>query len=434
MSSVSDPSPLAQRRRRQVFAAVTLSALAALLVTARAMLLPFVLGALLAYVLDPVVDGMMRIRVGARGVPRWVAVLVIYITLITTLVVTSIAVVPRLVGEVRSFATIEVPSMRRRAESTWIPRVTPWVDRLQRTLGSAPQPAAAPVAPANDDDGDGHPDPTLKIEPVPGGGYRVHLPPSGVEVTQVDEHHYRAAPVMRRDQRNGGALQEQLRRLGAGHVGDIVRIGRGVIGGVIGGIFAFFMTLMISAYLLVTEAKIFGFLRSLFPPESREAFDEYLRNLDRGLSGVVRGQLIICAVNGALSAVGFALAELKYWPTLAAIATAFSIIPIFGTILSSAPAVLLGLTQSFGTGIFVLLWIIGIHQLEANLLNPKIMGDSAKIHPVLVVFSLLAGEHLGGILGALLAVPVMSIAQTTFLHWRKYALAYGDPPRNSELP
>ncbi|MEZ4389824.1 MAG: AI-2E family transporter [Polyangiales bacterium] len=93
----------------------------------------------------------------------------------------------------------------------------------------------------------------------------------------------------------------------------------------------------------------------------------------------------------------------------------------------------LGLSQSFGTGLFVLLWIIGIHQLEANLLNPKIMGDSAKIHPVLIVFSLLAGEHLGGILGALLAVPTMSIVQTTFLHWRKYALAYGDP-RLSEPP
>lgn len=418
-------SAAAQRRRRWVFAAVSCSVCVAVLVASRAVLLPFILGVLLAYVLDPVVEAAMRVRVGGRGMPRWVAVLAIYVTLITGLVVGSIIVVPRLVSEVRSFVTVEAPAMRRRAESTWIPRTRPWIDRLQNVVGQrAPEPSPAPAA--HDDDRDGMPDPTLKIEPVPGGGYRVHLPTSGVEVTQIDERHYRAVPVQRPTAYRASAIQEQIRRLGAGHVGDIVRIGRGVVGGVIGGIFAFFMTLMISAYLLVTESKIFGFLRGLVPPGSRGAFDEFLRDMDRGLSGVVRGQLLICAVNGTLSAVGFALADLKYWPTLAVIATVFSIIPIFGTILSSAPAVILGLTQSFGTGMFVLLWIIGIHQLEANLLNPKIMGDAAKIHPVLVVFSLLAGEHFGGILGALLAVPAMSIVQTVFLHWRKHALAYED--------
>ena len=62
--------------------------------------------------------------------------------------------------------------------------------------------------------------------------------------------------------------------------------------------------------------------------------------------------------------------------------------------------------------------IIGIHQIEANLLNPKIMGDAAKIHPVLVIFSLLFGEHFFQVPGALLAVPVMSITQSAFLHFK----------------
>ena len=66
----------------------------------------------------------------------------------------------------------------------------------------------------------------------------------------------------------------------------------------------------------------------------------------------------------------------------------------------------------------MLAWIIVIHQIEANLLNPKIMGDSAKIHPVLVIFALVVGEHLFQTKGALLAVPVMSIAQSAFLHFK----------------
>src|SRR5260221_6851507 len=104
-----------------------------------------------------------------------------------------------------------------------------------------------------------------------------------------------------------------------------------------------------------------------------------------------------------------------------------SIIPIFGLILSAVPAVALALTQSFGTALGVLLWIVGIHQLEANFLNPKIIGDSAKIHPVLVVFSLLVGEHFFQIAGALFAVPCMSIAQTVFLHFRETTMGLIDP-------
>jgi predicted PurR-regulated permease PerM len=81
----------------------------------------------------------------------------------------------------------------------------------------------------------------------------------------------------------------------------------------------------------------------------------------------------------------------------------------------------------------VLLWIVGIHQLEANLLNPKIMGDQAHIHPVLVVFSLLAGEHFFGVPGALLAVPVLSIVQSIFMHFR--LIVFGDDaPADSFVP
>ena len=60
-------------------------------------------------------------------------------------------------------------------------------------------------------------------------------------------------------------------------------------------------------------------------------------------------------------------------------------------------------------------WIIGIHLLEANLLNPKIIGNAAKIHPVVVIFALVVGEYNGGLVGALFAVPVASIVQTLFL-------------------
>lgn len=413
------------RRRRAVFAAVWVVVVVAAVAISWAVLRPFVIGTLLAYVLHPVVGWLTRLKVGGRSMPRWAAVLGIYVTLIAGLVFGLLAITPRVVVEARSFLAHEVPTLRARAERDWMPKVRSLVARAQGVV------VTEPPREDNDPTNDHQPeDGALRVTPEPGGGFRVSLPPEGVVVEREDEAHWRIRP-RRQPQSESDALQRELRRLGQGHVGDVVRVGRGIIGGVIGGIFNFFMTLMVSAYLLITEARVLGFLRTLVRPESREAFDLLLRRLDRGLSGVVRGQLIICLVNGTLSAVGFALADLKYWPTLAVIATVFSLIPIFGTILSSVPAVALGLSQGFGTAIFVLLWIIGIHQLEANLLNPKIMGDQAKIHPVLIVFSLLAGEHAFGILGALLAVPMMSIAQTLFLHWRQYALGYGDAATDS---
>jgi predicted PurR-regulated permease PerM len=100
-----------------------------------------------------------------------------------------------------------------------------------------------------------------------------------------------------------------------------------------------------------------------------------------------------------------------------------SLVPIFGSILSSVPIVAIALISSgsfdVGQGLKVLAWICGIHLFEANFLNPKIMGDSAKIHPVLVVFALIAGEHSYGLVGALFAVPVASIIQTIFVYYRR---------------
>ena len=112
---------------------------------------------------------------------------------------------------------------------------------------------------------------------------------------------------------------------------------------------------------------------------------------------------------------------------MAVLAGVMSLIPIFGSILSSIPAVAIGLTQSPGIAFGVLAWIVGIHQVEANFLNPKIIGDAAKIHPVLVVFSLLVGEHFFQLPGALFAVPCLSVAQTIFLHFRESTMGIKDP-------
>ena len=134
-----------------------------------------------------------------------------------------------------------------------------------------------------------------------------------------------------------------------------------------------------------------------------------LSRLDVGLNGVVRGQLLICLVNGILTMIGLILIGVPFAFTLGLVAMVFSLIPIFGTILSTIPIMIMGFTVSFSTGILALAWILVIHFIEGNFLNPKIMGTAAHIHPALIVFALVAGEYIAGIAGALLAVPILSL-------------------------
>lgn len=194
----------------------------------------------------------------------------------------------------------------------------------------------------------------------------------------------------------------------------IFSIGSRVIAAVVQAIFGSFLVLMLTAFLSMDTARIQRFAASMVPPEYLWSYTDIVRNITRGLAGVVRGQIMICVTNGVLTFIGLWLLDVRFPLVLALVATVFSLIPIFGSIISTLPIVAVALTDSFAKGVLALLWIIGIHLVEANLLNPKIMGDAAKIHPVVVVFVLIAGERTGGLIGALFAVPIASVVLAFF--------------------
>jgi predicted PurR-regulated permease PerM len=181
---------------------------------------------------------------------------------------------------------------------------------------------------------------------------------------------------------------------------------------------------MLTAFMSMDAPRIVGFFESLVPRYWRSDYDRLLGGVDVGLTGVVRGQVTIMGINGVLTFIGLYLLQVPFAFALSFVATIFYVVPIFGTILSSIPIVLLALTVSFGKGLAALAWILVIHGLETYVLNPKIMGDAARIHPVLIVLALVVGERSAGIVGALLAVPVMSVfvAVFKFLHKKQLEL------------
>lgn len=379
-----------------------------LLAWAREVLLPFVLAMVIAYVLTPLVVWVER-----RGIPRSASILLVYALVLGTLYESVASMAPRLYRETSGIVR-EIPMLMRKGARAVGPKVDVWVERI------------APVGVEDDDPVDGKTSSAIEIRPGSEGGFDVNIG-SGIEITQ-DSNRVRVESTKARKvepfhfaQVVDDAGQHAVAYVKQNAV-QIVNVGRAIVTYATRGIFLLFMTLMVAGYLMYTRESVIGFFRTLVPARSRLSFDRLLFRMERGLSGVVRGQLLICCVNGILSAIGFWLFGLKYWPVLSLVAAVGSLIPIFGSILSTVPAVLIGLTQDFWTALWALLWVLGIHQLEANFLNPKIIGTAAKIHPCLVVFVLITGEHFFGLWGALLAVPTWSILQSIFLHCRSLVM------------
>lgn len=336
----------------------------------RGVILPFAGAGLIAYLIHPAVRGLQRRSIRGFHLPRWVAILVIYAAFFLGLYLFFISVLPQLYAELvritksglafaHSMTPERIEELAHRAEAWFHDR-----------------------------------------------GVAVALARSnlGVDETaiQVD-----LQGLIEHATRSGIMFLES-------NVGDIVGVTRNVITQVVAGVFMMFFVLMVAAFFSIDATNIRRYAASLLPPETLEEASLLLSRIDRGLSGVVRGQGAICLVNGVLTFLGLLLFDVKFAFILAFIATIFSLIPIFGTIISSVPIVLIGLSQSLGTAAGILLWIIGIHAVEAYFLNPKIMGSAARIHPVVVAFSLIAGEHTFGLLGALFAVPVASVLVATF--------------------
>jgi predicted PurR-regulated permease PerM len=390
------------------------------LVAFRAVILPFVLGVLVAYVLAPIVSWLTSMpMVGRRRMPRWLAIVCVYLGIATGIGAFLTIFLPHLSGD---FARLlrETPRFFHEVRHDYLPRADAWVEQTFPQRGGTVETEPKPERKLR------------MIEKHP-GEYELSLEGLQLEVEQNGRNRWVIAPLKEGEGGSRTRLSDllgQVARSTESELKNFLLVGQRFISSVVKAFAWFILTFMVAAYLLVDLDRVMDFLRSLVPEPHRPTFDELMTEVDRSLSGVIRGQLIICGVNALLTTLGLLLFEVKYALLLGMVAGVMSFIPVFGSILSSVPIVTVALASgpnglSFSTGLAVLGWILGIHFLEANLFNPKIIGTAAKIHPVVVVFALMVGEETGGLIGALLGVPVASIVQACFLHFRRHARAVG---------
>ncbi|MFN2745123.1 AI-2E family transporter [Bacillus sp. z60-18] len=155
----------------------------------------------------------------------------------------------------------------------------------------------------------------------------------------------------------------------------------------------------------------------LTPRSWRKRGGAFIKDVDDSLGDYIRGQLFVCLVIGLGASLSFWFFDLPYPLILGLIIGATNIIPYFGPVIGAIPAVMIAAALSARLVIVVMITILVLQFIEGNILGPLVVGKSLHMHPVVIMLGLLAGGELAGIIGMILAVPVMAVLKVMFAHF-----------------
>lgn len=188
-------------------------------------------------------------------------------------------------------------------------------------------------------------------------------------------------------------------------------IGKSIVSGGVN----FGLGLMVGFYLLYDFNKINGKIESILPLNWRDNYKELVHRINTSLRSYVQGVLIVMLLVFLTQSIGLTLAGLKAPLVFALFCAVTDIIPYFGPYIGGIPAVIVGFTISPITGICVLISIIIVQLLENNFYQPLIMGHTMKLHPVTIMLGLLIFQHFFGIIGMVVATPVIACLKILFI-------------------
>ena len=158
-----------------------------------------------------------------------------------------------------------------------------------------------------------------------------------------------------------------------------------------------------------------GFLR-VIPQRWRMEWRRLWQDINHVIRQFVRGNIIVAVIVGVLIGVGVKLVGMEYALLIGLICGVSDLIPYFGPVIGAVPSVLLALIKSPGMALKVILIILIVQQLEGNVISPKLMGESVGLHPLWVVFALLASGEIAGFWGMFLAVPLAAVIRVVLKH------------------
>jgi predicted PurR-regulated permease PerM len=308
-----------------------------LLVLLRTILLPFVVGMAIAYILDPVCDMLER-----WGLSRTWATAVVTLLFVLLVVIALISIVPILAQELTDFLST-LPDLLRQAQK----RLIPLYEAFR---------------------------------------WRLHLPDIS-ELNGIVQQKLGNAMTWLAQ-----ALQEVLGRSLA--LASLLSL--------------FFITPVVTFYLLRDWDLLVGRVDSLLPRQHAETIRSQIREIDRTLAGFARGQAMVCLTLATYYATTLAVIGLPFGIVVGLAAGMLTFVPYVGAMTGFVIGMAIALAQ-FGDWMHIAM-VAGVfvagQALEGNVLTPKLVGDRVGLHPVWIIFALLSGGALFGFMGLLLAVPV----------------------------
>jgi putative heme transporter len=363
------PRVVVPRWVQLVLLPLSLIAMWAVAKAAGKVLVIFIVAALIALILNPAVSLLQRARL-----PRGLAVLAVYLAFFLTLSGIGLLLANPISNQVESFSR-NVPSLVKKANKS--------LAEFQTTLNNS--------------------------------GVHVHFIKQGETALQT--------------------LQEKVVKGSS----SIVSFGGGLLTELVSAGFDLLLVFVLSVYMLLYGQRIGRLIRRYMPDGDGTPADDYPTLVQSAVARYVGGQLLFSLIMGATAGVALYLfGVLGIFPDGRRYAVAFAVfyglmelVPYIGPIVGALPAVLIALFNEPITALWVTLMFIALQQLEGHIVAPQIFGHTLRINPLLVIFALLLGLQLHGVVGALIALPLLSILRETVVYLARHITfePWDRPPR-----
>jgi predicted PurR-regulated permease PerM len=220
------------------------------------------------------------------------------------------------------------------------------------------------------------------------------------------------------------ALQDQLVK----GSGEIVSITGELLRRLVELSFYVILVFVLSIYMLIYAPEIGRLVRTAMPPGDGSPQDDFPTRVQRAVSGYVRGQLLFSAIMG--TSAGFALWIFgvvgifpdgrTYAPAFGAWFGIMELVPYVGPILGALPPIIVALVQDPLTAVWVTVLFVALQQLEGHVVAPNVFGHALRLNPLLVIFALLLGGEIYGLVGALVALPIAAVLRETVVYLNRH--------------
>jgi predicted PurR-regulated permease PerM len=216
------------------------------------------------------------------------------------------------------------------------------------------------------------------------------------------------------------ALQDQLVK----GSGEIVSITGELLRRLVELSFYVILVFVLSIYMLIYAPEIGRLVRTAMPPGDGSPEDDFPTRAQRAVSGYVRGQLLFSAIMGTSAGlalwifgiVGIFPDGRTYAPAFGAWFGVMELVPYVGPILGALPPIIVALVQDPLTAVWVAVLFVALQQLEGHVVAPNVFGHALRLNPLLVIFALLLGGEIYGLVGALVALPIAAVLRETVVY------------------